>query len=113
MAQPNRQSSPDIKRSEQYVLNNSFDEEFKVLAFESLGFDGTNLTRQEADDIQVKIVEAGGYTYICKAAAGTSEATSAWKVFRLDSSGNKMFADANARYDNTASDPTILTYSYS
>jgi hypothetical protein len=36
MANPNRQDNPEIKRSEQGVLNNSFDEQYQVLATEML-----------------------------------------------------------------------------
>ena len=36
MANPNNQDSARVKRTEQYVQNASFDEEFQVLAFENL-----------------------------------------------------------------------------
>lgn len=109
---PDRNNKPDVNRSEQGVLNWSFDEVFRVLAVMSLGSDGQNAIRQDADDQQMKIVSSGGYTYICKAAVGTAEASALWKIFRLDSNGSKMYADGNANYDNIASDPTALTYSY-
>lgn len=106
-------SDAHISRSEQKVLNQSFDTTFKVIAFEMLGYDGQSMVRQEADDMQVKVVEDSGYTYFCKAQVGTAEATAKWKVFRLDSTGNKVYADGDSNFDNTASDPTALSYSYS
>jgi hypothetical protein len=62
---------------------------------------------------QVKIVESGGYTYVCFATVGTSVAASAWRIFRVDSTGNVLYADADDSYDNIATDPTLLNYSYS
>lgn len=105
-------AGPKTKRSEQVVQNLSFDEDYKVLVFEGLAHDGQNLTRIESKDTQVKVVEDGGYTYVCKAAAGTAESAELWKVFRVDSTGNKMYADGDANFDNTATDPTNLSYSY-
>jgi hypothetical protein len=50
MANPNRQSKPDTEKSEQRVLNWSFDNEFKVLAVELLGYNSAtnSLVRLEA-----------------------------------------------------------------
>lgn len=107
----NRNASK-IHESEQEVLNQSFDLVFKVLATLGLGYDGQNVVRQEANDQQTKLVESGEYLYICKSAVGTAEATAKWKIFRIDSLGSKVYADGNANYDNVATDPTALTYTY-
>lgn len=107
-----RNNKSEIHKSEQQIQNWSFDEEYKVLVQHTVGYDGQALVRQEANDMQVKIVESGGYTYICKAAVGTAEATAKWKIYRIDATGNKVYADGNASYDNVASDPASLTYSY-
>lgn len=111
MATPNRPLSQN-KYTEQNMGNTSFDEDFGVNAVETLGYDGSNLVRSESDDIQTKVVESGGYTYICKAAVGTAENAAGWKIFRIDTAGSKMYADGDANYDNVASDPTGLSYSY-
>lgn len=63
-------------------------------------------------DEQIKSVNSGDYTYFCFAQPGTAEATASWKIFRIDTDGNKLYADGDADYDNAASDPTLLTYSY-
>ena len=49
MANPNRQSNPHIEKSEQAVLNQSFDREFNVLAVENLVYNPTTgaMDRQE------------------------------------------------------------------
>lgn len=53
------------------------------------------------------------YEYICKATPGTSLSSSNWQVFRLDSIGNKRYADGNANFDNVATDlTTVQGYSY-
>lgn len=97
----------------EHIANASFDNDNQVAVVHPLGYDGVNLTRKQSEDLQIKIVKSGDYTYICFSAPGVSEGTAKWKVFRIDSSGNKLYADANAEYDNLATDPTALTYSYS
>lgn len=107
-----KRSYSDIVRSEQTLLKRSIDDEFEVLATEGLGYDGQSLQRLNADNLQIKVVESGGYTYFCFAKPGTTEATAKWRVFRLDSTGNLLYADGNANYDNAATDPTALNYTY-
>jgi hypothetical protein len=48
MANPNRQNRPDTARSEQGVLNTSFDEEFDVLAVETLVYNQSTGTLDRA-----------------------------------------------------------------
>jgi hypothetical protein len=62
---------------------------------------------------QLKVVESGGYTYVCMATVGTAVASALWRIFRVDSTGNLLYADGNQNYDNVATDPTLLSYSYS
>ena len=102
----------DIVLSEQTLLKRSIDDEFEILAVELLGYDGNSLVRQAADEQQIKSVQSGDYYYFCFAPVGTAEATAAWKCFRVDSIGKKVYADGNADYDNAASDPSALTYTY-
>lgn len=104
--------APQTKFSTQNILNNSYNTDFDLLEFLLTGFDGQNAVKLEADDLQTKIVESGGYTYVCKAAVGTAESSQAWKIFRIDSSGSKMYADGDSEFDNVATDPTALSYSY-
>lgn len=109
MPVPNRPPSQN-KYSEQYMENASFDEDLNVLARIGLGFDGQSLQRQSAGDLAGKVIESGGYTYIAKAAPGTTEATAKWKAYRYDSNGTKTYADGNSNFDNVATDLTALTY---
>lgn len=96
-----------------HIQNLGFDKDFQIPIVHPIGYDGQNMVRGEADDLQTKILTSGDYTYICKAAVGTPEATAKWKIYRIDSAGSKMYADGNADFDNVATDPTALTYSYS
>ena len=107
---PNPQSG--VHATTQYLQNSSFDGTYGVFAVEGVGYDGSNLQRLNADNLQIYSLTDGGYTYFCFAAPGTALATAAWRIFRLDGDCNLMYADHNASYDNVATDPTILTYDY-
>lgn len=98
--------------SEQDVLNSVFDDETKTLKIRAYGTDGQNLQTLNASNLQIKTVTGGGYTYFCFAAPGTPVSTPKWQVFRLDDSLNLMFADGDALFNNSATDPTALSYTY-
>jgi hypothetical protein len=109
----------DISRSEQIVLNRSMDDQFEVMATEGLEYipaNGANvaaLQRKVTETLQMQIIESGTYTYICLARVGTPLSDAYWQIKRIDASGNIMYADANENFDNIATDPTSLSYSYS
>ena len=69
--------------------------------------------RTEKTHYQTYITSSGGYTYICESVVGTALGTAKWRIKRFDSNGSGMYADANTNFDNVATDPTALTYSYS
>lgn len=98
--------------TEQDVLNAAFDDEFQVLKVRPYGSDGQYLQSAMADNLQIKAVEDGGYTYFCFSAPGTTEATAKWQCFRLDGTANLLYADGNASYTHPATDPTALSYTY-
>lgn len=62
-----------------------------------------------------KITVSGDYTYIATAPPGTAQGSSAWRVFRIDSSvsGDTVFtwADGDNLFNNVATDLTALSYS--
>jgi len=95
------------------MQNLGFDIDFNVPVVETLGYDGQNLQRTVTDNLQIYHLVNGGYDYFCFSAPGTALATAGWMIFRLDSDTNKMYADANANFDNVATDPTALDYWYS
>lgn len=105
-------SQVGVGATPQYLQNRSFDPEFGTFIFQSMGFDGQNIQRPNGENLQMRVVESGGYTYFCFAAPGTALASELWQVFRMDDTGNLLYADGDANYDNAATDPTTLSYSY-
>ena len=109
-----RNNKPDIYRSEQGVLNWSFDEILKVLAIMPVEYDGTNAIRKTSSLVATKITESGSYTYIAKAPIGTAQATAAWQVMRVEEGASDTiitWADGNGNFDNVATDLTALSFS--
>lgn len=118
MAVPQRTNKADIERSEQGVLNRSFDEDFLTSVVQPLGYDGVNLQRQNASSLSLQIDYVGGTNpiYIGIAAPGTLTSAALWQVRKLTFDGNNNITvikyaggspSFNAIYDNR----TSLTYS--
>lgn len=63
--------------------------------------------------LATKITVSGSITYIGEAAAGTAQATAAWRCQKIDESSGTVitWADGNTNFDNVATDLTALTYS--
>lgn len=119
-------------QTEQYVLNYSFDEVYKILM---VGLAAYNPTSNTYDRVQIgadgSLTTAGGgssssvsyisqfytdatYTYICKAVPGTALSASSWQIKRLDSSGNKRYAGGATTFTNAATSlTTVQGYTYS
>ena len=110
-----RQGKSSTEKSEQKVLNWSFDEEFKVLVTEGLGYDGQNLQRNPAKALKTVLYADSNYDYICEAAPGTLVATAKWRVTRVSKlTGNVDYADGNANFDNSATDlSTVAAFPFS
>jgi len=102
-----------IKDSLQTIFGKSRDDDFDVLAFEQLGYDGVNLQRQPAKNLAIKITESGSVTYIGLAKPGTAQATAKWQARKLDESSGLVitWADGDANFNNVATDLTALSYS--
>lgn len=97
------------------ILNRSLDKDTLKLFVEPLGFDGTGIQRQNADNTNSKIVTVGSVTYIGTAAPGTAQSTAKWQCKKVDSSteGTTLitWADGNCDYDNIVTSIETLTYS--
>lgn len=115
MASPDRQNQPEIKRTEQFILNSSFDEVFKVLAVMGLEWDGgTKINRLTGSNIATRIDDsADPIIYIGKAPIGTTNSDATWQVSKLDTSSGlvKTWADGDADFNNVWDDRTSITYS--
>lgn len=61
----------------------------------------------------VRIVDSGGYTYIGKAVAGSSQASAVWQVQRIDESSGTvvLWADGDTSFNNVWNNYASLTYS--
>lgn len=111
---PDRQNKSAIDKSEQKVLNWSFDEALKVLAFLPLGYDGKSLQKATAGNTALKVTKSGDHTYVGSAAPGTLESEAKWQAMDVyNSSGNitVKWADGDSNFDNIATDLTSLSYS--
>lgn len=107
------QDSPQAKYSEQYILNNIYEQVLKAIAVVGVGWDGVSSQLPMADSLAVKVTENGSVTYIGTAAPGTAEATAKWRCFKVDETTGAVitWADGNSNFDNTAEDLAALTYS--
>jgi len=101
------------EKSVQEMNNLSFDTTYNVLAREQLGFNGVSVTKQNADNLAIKITVAGAVTYVGRSAPGTAQATAAWQCMKIDESSGAVitYADGNSDFDNVATDLTSLSYS--
>ena len=115
MTVPNRKNLPTTHKTEQGVLNSSFDEDFGVSTAEGLVYDGQNLQRTNADNLAMKITEDGLVTYVAIAAPGTLQSEAKWQVKCIYDDGagtiTITWADGDANFDNVATDLTALSYS--
>ena len=109
---PNR-PLPQTKYSEQNMGNTSFDEDYGVNTVESLGHDGQNLQRLNADALATKITTVGSITYIGIAAPGTAQATAKWQAKKIDATdvNNIVITWAgNGAFNQVITDLTSLSY---
>ncbi len=100
-----------IKHTSQAIDNWSFDETYQEATFLTVEEDpnGT-LKRKKTEDLTTRIYNAGGYVYVCEATIGAATASAVWRISRIDSSGNELFADSNSNFDNVADNYATLSY---
>lgn len=90
------------KYSEQYILNNSYDEDYKSLVFQQ--FETPKAT---------KITEVGSVTYVAEASVGSDQASAVWRCKKIDASvaGTTVITWADSgNFTQVATDLTALTY---
>lgn len=94
------------------LQNRSFDSEFDINLVEPVGFDGQNLQRMTTKNMAVKVTVSGTNIYVGLAAPGTTELTAKWQVKKIDSSSGIVitWADGDCKFDNSATDLTLLNY---
>lgn len=112
MSKPSSYSN--TRRTSQSILNDSFDEEYRVLNTAQVESDGTNLIRKQSSLVAMKVTESGSDTYVAIAPIGTAQATAGWQAKKITVSGADTtitWCDGNANFDNVATDLTALSYS--
>ena len=85
------------KESEQNILNWSFDKDYGVLVFEKLGFDGVSVSRDNAENLALKITESGDIKYVASAAPGTDQATATKQIADLEKQIEKRMVGRMAK----------------
>lgn len=86
------QDSPQAKYSEQYILNNVYDQVLKTLAVTGWGWNGQTAVPQSPGNLQTRLDYASGANpiYIGVSAPGTAASSAFWQIKKLtfDASSN-------------------------
>lgn len=121
MANPDRNNKPDIEKSEQEVLNKSFDRNYNVLAVELLAENATqdglvrlNETNFGASPTYESFVDTTtdvNLVYLGKATPGTATSAGSWQIKRYNkSAGHMSYADDVTTFTKTWDDRVSYTY---
>lgn len=83
------------------------------LTFGKVGDSDAGSAFRKVQDIPeaVQIDDTGTYIYMGWAIPGSSTGDSVWRIARIDTNGNKLWADGNALYDNEYDNRASLSYS--
>lgn len=102
------------KRTEQEIQNLSFDETTQTSVVLPLEYDPSGATKRTiTGNLATKIVISGTDIYVGKATIGSSTASAVWQVKKIDTASDIIitWADGDAEFDNSMSNPSSLTYS--
>ena len=121
MANPNRNNKPDIEKSEQEVLNKSFDRVYDALAVELLvenssnnalvRLNETNFGASPTYESYVDTTTDTNLVYLGKATPGTATSSASWQIKRYNkSAGHMSFADDVTTFTKTWDNRTSYSY---
>ena len=121
MPNPDRANKPEIEKSEQTVLNQSFDREFNVLAVEALVYnpDTGAMDRMTQPGATTTATYEGrndttsdtNLVYLGKATPGTATSAAGWQIKRYNkSAGHMSFADDATTFTKVWDDRTSYSY---
>lgn len=103
----------NTKYTQQHILNESFDEIglVRVNATE-YSPDGNVAYQKVTSNLTPRLDEGATYTYVGKAAIGSSDASAVWQIIRYPSAdfSEGLYADGDANFDNVWDDRESLTY---
>jgi len=111
------QDSPQAKYTEQYILNNIYDQVLKAIAIFGVGWNGQQGQTNLADSMSLRLDYASGQnpTYLGIAAPGTAESDPLWQIRKLTFDGNNnvtaiKYADGSTLFNKEWDDRDSLTY---
>jgi hypothetical protein len=58
-----------------------------------------------------RVNDTGTYIYLGWAIPGSSESDAVWRIARIDTSGNKIWADGDALFNNSWTEREVISYS--
>lgn len=116
MSAADRQNKSPIHKSEQEILNWSFDEVTKTLVVNTLKYDPAgNAIRDVTADLAQIIDEASStVTYIGEATIATATSSALWRIRRVTVASTVTtvaWADGNSNFDNVWNNRASLSYS--
>lgn len=82
------------------------------LTFGKVGDSNTGAAFRKVQNVPetVRIEDTGTYVYMGWAIPGSAEADAVWRIARVDTSGNKLYADGDALYNNIWNNRASLSY---
>jgi hypothetical protein len=121
MANPERQNKPDIEKTDQEVLNKSFDREYNVLAVEALVFNPETGAMDRMTQPGATVTTAyetvfddtteAGSVYLGKAVPGTTYSAASWQIKKFDGTTKATtYADDVTTFTKTWNSRTGYTY---
>jgi hypothetical protein len=109
--------SPQSKYSEQYILNNIYDQVLKAIAVFGVGWNGQQGQVNNADSLALRLDYDGNSNpiYIGLAAPGTLTSAAFWQIRKLTFDVNNnvtsiKYANGSPSFDQVWDDRVTLTY---
>ena len=108
-----------IQKTVQEMSNNSYDTTFNQNTVETVGFDGTNLQRKNADALLTEIDYLTGTIpiYVGIAAPGSATSAAVWQIKKITYDANSnptvvQYANGSSNF-NAIWDDRVAGYTYS
>jgi hypothetical protein len=108
-------SAPYTGNSEQSVLNQAFDETYKVLLVSPVVFNGQAMVSPSSSLVATRLDDTttSNVTYVGVAAPASLTSATSWQVKKIDETTGMVitWADGNTNFDNVWDNRASLTYS--
>jgi len=105
-------------RTSQEMDNLSFDDTYNQNTQLMLGEDGATLRKVAVNtdgtlktpELTLRAYNDGTYDYIAEAQPASATSAAVWRIIRVDSSGNIIYADGDTNFDNIADNYSSISY---